>query len=98
MINASITLQKAKTEKSCFLIQFSRNFIVKIPIANDVIIPTITSLVNTRSPTFNTVAPHITGTDNRKVNFVIASFDIPCNLPARIVVPLLEKPGITAKA
>ena len=42
------------------------------------------------------MAPHITGTDNRKVNFVIASFDIPCNLPARIVVPLLEKPGITA--
>ena len=69
-----------------------------IPVANDVIIPMITSFVNSKSTTFSIVAPHITGTDNKKVNFVIASFEIPCSLPASMVVPLLEKPGITANA
>ena len=77
---------------------FSKNLIHIIPTINDVTIPIITSFVKVRSVTFNTAAPAIIGTDNKNVNFVIASLLNPINLPARIVVPLLEKPGNTAKA
>ena len=69
-----------------------------IPTINEVNIPIITSLVSSRSFTFNIVAPAIIGTDSRNVNLVIASLSIPINLPANIVVPLLENPGRTAKA
>ena len=37
-------------------------------------------------------------TDNKNVNLVAALFDNPINLAARIVVPLLEKPGMIANA
>ena len=46
--------------------------------------------------TISTVAPAMIGTDNRNVNFVMASLLSPINLPAKIGVPLLEKPGISA--
>ena len=68
------------------------------PTINDVTTPIITSFVNSKSVNFNTAAPAIIGTDNRNVNFVMASLLNPISLPARIVVPLLEKPGNTAKA
>ena len=57
-----------------------------------------TSVDNSKSVIFNTVAPAIMGTDNKNVNFVIASLLNPINLPANIVVPLLENPGKTANA
>ena len=60
--------------------------------------PIITSVVIANSPIFKIAAPAIIGTDRRNVNLVIASLLSPINLPARIVVPLLEKPGNTAKA
>ena len=69
-----------------------------MPTINEVNIPTITSVVNTKSPIFNIAAPAIIGTDNKNVNLVILYLDIPNNLPVRIVVPLRENPGIIAKA
>ena len=60
--------------------------------------PINVSIDNSKFPISNTVAPAIIGTDNRNVNFVDALFDNPINLAARMVVPLLEKPGIIANA
>jgi hypothetical protein len=60
--------------------------------------PINVSNVNSKLPISNIVAPAIIGTDNRNVNLVAALLDNPINLADRIVVTLLEKPGIIASA
>ena len=61
-------------------------------------IPTKVSSVNAKFPISKMVAPAIIGTDNRNVNLVAADLDSPINLAVKIVVPLLEKPGMMARA
>ena len=95
---ANITLYTANTEKSCFLIQLSKNLIENIPTTNAINTPINVSILNARFPTSKIVAPAIIGTESKKVNFVAALFDNPINLAANIVVPLLENPGIIASA
>ena len=87
-------------EKSFFLIYLSKNLILKIPTIAEVMIPTKTEILIpiNKSFTFNIAAPNIIGVDNKKVNFAAASLDTPINLAVKIVVPLLEKPGIIANA
>ena len=65
---------------------------------NDVSIPTIVSMLIARLPTSRINAPNIIGTDSKNVNLVAALFDNPINLADKIVVPLLENPGIIARA
>ena len=69
-----MSAEKAKTEKSCFLIYFSKNLIQITPTTKDVTTPTITSVVNSKSLTFKIVAPAIIGTDNKNVNFITSSY------------------------
>ena len=63
---------------------------------NAVNIPINTSKLNSKLPISKIVAPAIIGTDNKNVNLVAALFDNPSNLAVKIVVPLLENPGIIA--
>ena len=44
----------------------------------------------------NATAPHTTGADKKNENFAASSLFTPKSLPAAIVVPLRENPGISA--
>ena len=95
---ANIILYIAKIEKSCFLIKLIKNFIVIIPTVKEINMPVMVSIDNSRSVTFKIAAPEIIGTDNKNVNLVAALFDNPTSLANKMVVPLLENPGIIASA
>ena len=73
---------------------------LKIPTIAEVTIPIITDMLKliNKSLTFKIVAPNIIGVESKKVNLAAASLDTPISLAVSIVVPLLEKPGITARA
>ena len=71
---------------------------VNNPTRKDTNIPVKTSKLNFNSLIFSKVAPAIIGTDSKKVNLVAALLDKPTSLAVKMVVPLLENPGIIAKA